>query len=67
MTEVLNLNTGETYTYDLPPEKAVICAYEQYERKNRNTWAYDFSETRLTIGKHTVACGNCSALKKGDI
>lgn len=40
MTTVHHVDTGVTYEYTLEPDQAVIAAYEQYTRRNRNTWTY---------------------------
>lgn len=62
-TKVLHLNTDKHQVYSLPPEEAVIAAYEQ-SRGNYNTWQYaafaDHSETRR--GQYSVSCGDFTAL-----
>jgi hypothetical protein len=40
MTTVHRIDTGDTYTYTLPPDQAVIAAYEQHTCRNYNTWSY---------------------------
>ncbi|MBP3731042.1 MAG: hypothetical protein J6I40_06195 [Mailhella sp.] len=46
--------THAEYFYDLPPEKAVVAAYYQYEKHNWNTWEYDWS-----LAKETPWFWNC--------
>ena len=63
MAKVLNLDTGKHTTYSLPPEEAVVAAYEQ-SLGNFNTWQYkafaDHPEARR--GQYRVSCGNFSAI-----
>lgn len=54
MTEVLNLSTGESRTYELPPEQAVVVAYEQ----SCGNW----SKARVSTSGRTVSCGDWVAL-----
>lgn len=60
-TEVLNLATGETLIYSLPPEEAVKAAYLQ-SLGDYNTWDYPKRKVPLVRGKKTVACGDFTAL-----
>ena len=62
ITIVHNLATGAEIGYCLPPEKAVVCAFEQETRKNCNTWAYDFSKARVSNSGRTVSCGDWVAI-----
>ena len=66
ITIVTNLATREELTYMLPPEEAVIGAYEQ-ERKNWHTWDYKkpADHPAFTRGKKSVACGDWAALTNG--
>lgn len=66
-TKVLNLATGEEILYSIPPERAVVAAYEQFARKNWNTWGYpepgDHPQYVRTPKCHT--CGDFTALAQG--
>lgn len=62
-TDVLNLATGATLIFSLPPEAAVRAAYLQSVGKC-NTWTYDRANVALVYGKWSVACGDFTALKK---
>lgn len=66
MTEVLNLATGQTQTYvGTTPREAVIAAYAQ-ARRDFNTWTYEARYGHLvTVGQHSVACGDFAAQKEG--
>lgn len=35
---------GGEYTYNLPPEEALVCAYEALVRKNWMSWTYGWPE-----------------------
>ena len=63
MIKVLNLGTGKHVTYSLPPEEAVVAAYEQ-NRGNFNTWQYaafaDHPKARR--GQYSVSCGDFAAI-----
>ncbi|WP_018234366.1 hypothetical protein [Thioalkalivibrio thiocyanodenitrificans] len=58
ITRVINMSTEQELSYSLPPEKAVVCAHEQYSRRNWNTWSYDFSKARASVSGRTVSCGD---------
>lgn len=63
MTEVLDLNTGETTTFSCSPEEAVIAAHAQ-SLGDKNTWDYaEKYEDKVVYGKHTIACGDFAAVK----
>lgn len=64
-TEVLDLATGRTLVYDLPPEEAVKAAYLQ-SKGDWNTWGYGKKEVPLVYGKHTVTRGEFTAMR-GDV
>jgi hypothetical protein len=51
LTKVINLTTGFTAEYTLPPKEAVNAAYEYYERHNGNTWTYDKNIDRVKLSK----------------
>ena len=63
LTKVIDLrDPSREYYYTLPPEQAVVCAYYQYEKRNWNTWEYNF---KLALHSHyygTAYCGNMAAL-----
>jgi hypothetical protein len=62
-TEVLNLATGATYEYSLPPKNAVECAYAQYEQGDYNTWEYAGKyNAQLTTNGRCWYLGDFSAL-----
>ena len=64
MTDVLNLNTGETITFSCAPKEAVIAAYAQ-SLGDWNTWTYaDKYGDAVVSGKRTVACGDFAAIKE---
>jgi len=64
VTQALNLKSGSVYQYTLPPEKAVVSAYEQYEKKNFNTWDYDYeTHPELVEIANGFKCGNFFAQK----
>ena len=60
-TEVMDLRTGHKTLYSLPPEKAVVCAFEQVEKHNNNTWDYDYSQAVVSKSGKTVCCGDFAA------
>lgn len=64
ITQVMNLRTGSVYSYTLPPKKAVVAAFEQYEKKNFNIWNYDFvTHSELVETDDGFKCGNFFARK----
>ena len=65
MTEVVNLATDGRQIFTLPPDEAVVAAYEQ-EHKNWNTWQYPAPEnhSEFVVGQHYVACGDFTARKE---
>jgi len=66
MTEVLNLETGNTYTYLLSPEEALVAAFEQFERGNFNTWDYRSLDDYAGVSRrpHSIRLGNMAVYKK---
>ena len=40
LTTVHHIDTGESFSYTLSPDQAVIAAYEQRTCGNWNTWLY---------------------------
>ena len=63
MVTVTNSRTGEEHVFSCPANEAVVCAFEQ-ERKNYNTWDYDYSKAIVSKSGKTVACGDWMALNK---
>jgi len=63
-TTVYNLGSEEEMVFDLPPEEAVVAAYE-YSRGNMNTWDYPKPEDHPEFreGAQSVACGDWAAQK----
>lgn len=63
-TRVIKLGDDMELSYSIPPEMAVVAAYEQYEKRNWNTWTYpapvDHPEFRT--GMISLSCGGYSAL-----
>ena len=64
-TDVLDMINRTRVLYLLPSAEAVICAYEQYERRNYNTWDYkDAGEhPEFMQSDRCVFCGDYGALK----
>ena len=63
-TNVFNLNTGNYFPYDLPPAEAVNAAYEQFTKKNMNTWTYPNAADVVSYGpsNKTVSRGDFCAI-----
>jgi len=61
MTTVHNLSTGETKSYTLAAQDAVVAAWEQ-SRGNHNTWTYQDSKAPITYGRRTVTADDWSTL-----
>jgi len=61
MATVINLKTGEEQIFSCPANEAVVCAFEQ-ERKNWNTWDYDYSKATISKSGKTVICGDWTAI-----
>ena len=62
LTEVLNLATGDTLSYSLPPERAVVSAYMTQTKKNHNWWNYDWTIAKVSKSGVTVHCGDFAAI-----
>ncbi len=64
LVNVLNLATGAEIFYLLDPRLAVICAYEQYGRRNWNTWSYLPPDQHPHYREclYCVACGDFTAM-----
>jgi hypothetical protein len=45
MTDVMDLATGNVYTYDAKPKEALIMCFEQISKGNYNTWSYNFNQS----------------------
>lgn len=58
-TIVYQLGTENKYAYTVPPARAVVDAYYQYELNNYKTWEYDYSLAQFT--GRTVHCGDFAA------
>lgn len=63
-TVVTNLATEEEQTFSLPPDEAVVAAYEQ-ALGNYNTWDYPKPQDHPSFveGAQSVACGDWAVLK----
>jgi hypothetical protein len=44
MTDVMDLATGNIYTYDVEPKKALILCFEHITKDNYNTLDYDLNK-----------------------
>lgn len=63
---VTNLSTGEERTFaGISPAAAVVNAYEQ-AKGNNNTWAYDYSQAKVSKSGGTVSCGDWTAILSKD-
>lgn len=61
MTRVYDLQKDAyVLEYSLPPEKAVVCAFEQ-SRGNHNTWTYNFNQAKKCPNFGTWVCGHFAA------
>lgn len=65
-TKVINLATGQEVSYSLPARRAVVAAWYQFEKKDFNTWGYDYENAPVVDGERTVACGDWCAMKEED-
>ncbi len=64
---VHHLGKKEEYLYGPmdSPKQALVCAFEQYGRKNFNTWQYkDPSQYAIQEGKHHYLLGDFSVKKE---
>ena len=65
LTEVLNLATGDTLSYSLPPERAVVSAYMTQTKKNHIRRVQETFKTfrgrgqRMRKAKLRGRCGRC--------
>ena len=56
---VFNVITGKKLTYLIPPKKAIVAAWFQYETNNWNKDTYENKERPLIItNKDTYSCGD---------
>ena len=63
-TEVFNMRTGQTLTFNLPVKEALRAAYEQ-AKPNINWWGYKpLDAYNFTYGAYTTALGDFAVLKK---
>jgi hypothetical protein len=67
-TMVMNLLDDRKEIYDLPPDRAVVAAYEQNERGNFESWDYLLPNAHLHFKEYTngFACGDWVARKQQD-
>jgi len=67
MVSVYNLSTGgKVAEYTCSPREAVISAYAQFEKHDRNTWDYENQYGSLVVeGKLTIACGDYCTMNEG--
>lgn len=65
-TVVMNLLDDRTRQYDMAPDKAVIAAYEQFERNNFAVASYPDPQNHPEFSEHRrgYACGDWIAYKK---
>ena len=64
MTDVMDLATGNVYTYDAKPKEALIMCFEQISKGNYNTWNYNF-EQQITESKLCYSIGDLATFKDG--
>lgn len=73
MIRVFNLSTQEEQFYfdTITPQQAVICAYEQFTKKNFNTWEYPSPDNHPLFQRgrsgRTFFCGDwgtCTEVQK---
>jgi hypothetical protein len=59
---VYNLDTGQEFTYSLPPEEALVACYAQSVRRDFHTWDYRTRYAGLEIrrSKTLLAVGALS-------
>jgi hypothetical protein len=64
LTKVVHLGTDAEYWYSLPPDKAVVAAYEQHSLGNFNWLKYPKPEDHpaYRLNKRTHSCGDFTAL-----
>ena len=67
MVSVYNLSTGgKVAEYTCSSREAVISAYAQFEKHDRNTWNYETKYGSLVVETNlTVACGDYCTMKEG--
>lgn len=59
---VRNLESGAEYVYTLEAIKAVVNAFEQYQRHNWAWWNYDYSQAKVSASGKTAICGDFAAI-----
>lgn len=59
-TIVMNISDDRIVRYSLPPDRAVVAAYEQYEKGNWEADAYPdpYEHPAFGIHRRGVACGD---------
>jgi hypothetical protein len=72
MTNVYELKTGKVLaSYDLPPRRALVAAYNTFILKNNSTWDYDQREYQITEYPYALRLGDLWVIKlkweKGEI
>jgi len=65
-TRVVNLLDDRTGDYDLPPDKAVVAAYEQSKKANYDLHTYPEPESHPHFREYSkgYSCGDWIARKK---
>jgi hypothetical protein len=64
MTKVFKLETGEVLaSYDFPPRRALIAAYNQFILKNNNVGDYDQREYQITECRYGLSLGGLWVIK----
>lgn len=53
-------------SYSLPPDEAVVAAYEQFQKKNFQTWMYQnpAEHPQFKRNGRTIRCGKFKAVTK---
>lgn len=64
-TTVINLMDGRTTVYDLPPDRAVVAAFEEHDNRNLNAGAYAPPDAHPCFKEYRrgYACGDWIAYK----
>ncbi|GLI34668.1 hypothetical protein [Desulforhabdus amnigena] len=65
-TTVVNIFDDRVRVYELPPEKAVVAAYEEVEEENYDYWSYPNPEDHPQFQEYELgfACGDWVAWKR---
>jgi hypothetical protein len=64
-TTVMNLLDDRTATYDLPPDRAVVAAFEEHEKGALELWKYSIPSDHPLFKEYRLgfACGDWVAYK----